>query len=95
MKKEKLITRTITKTEAQVLCLDVVTCEPSTRMFTAMGEFETFDELLKTLKTEYETETFKLVAVKEAWTDELLYGVSEKDFIAIAQLLDPNTRKPI
>lgn len=44
-------------------------------------------------KKEYETDTFKVVAIQKMEVHEEMYGLKEIDFLKVAQKLDPATRK--
>nr|DAT83925.1 MAG TPA: hypothetical protein [Caudoviricetes sp.] len=48
---------------------------------------------MKELKKEYETDTFKVVAIQKMEVHEEMYGLKEIDFLKVAQKLDPATRK--
>lgn len=92
MARERMVTRTVTETVAEIMCLNVTTCEVSIRTFTYAGEFATNEELLKTAKKISETEDFKLVHINSASTKETLYGMSETDFIKLAKVLPPRIK---
>ena len=47
MARERMVTRTVTETVAEIMCLNVVTCEVSISTFTYAGEFSSSEELLK------------------------------------------------
>ena len=93
MARERMVTRTITSTTVKVLCCDVTTCETTIQTFRITGETVDKEQLLKAVKKEYETDTFKLVAITETETQEELYGMLESDFIQYAKKLNPATRK--
>ena len=57
------------------------------------GETYTKEKALKVLKNEYETDTFKVVAIQKMEVHEEMYGLKEIDFLKVAQKLDPATRK--
>lgn len=92
MARERMVTRTVTETVAEIMCLNVVTCEVSISTFTYTGEFATNEELLKTAKKISETKDFKLVHVNSATTKETLYGMTETDFIKLAKVLPPRIK---
>ena len=93
MARTRMITRTITSTNAKILCCDVTTCETTIQSFTLTGEILDKEQILKIAKKEYETETLKLVAITETETSEELYGMLETDFLKYASKLNPGTRK--
>ena len=92
MRKEKMITRFITQTTVQFMCIDVITSEVQS-LDTKVGGTYTDIELLKVLKKIYETDTFKVVHIESQFTEDLLLGMSEQYFIEHAQVLPTRTRK--
>ena len=92
MRKERMITRTITQTTVQFMCIDITTAEVSI-VDTKIGGIYTNAELLKTLKKLYETDVFKVVNIESQSTEELLLGMTESDFIKYATVLPPRTKK--
>lgn len=92
MRKEKMITRTITQTSAQVMAIDVTNSEVSI-FETKIGGAYTDIELLKTLKKIYETDTYKLVHIESNKHEEILLGMSENKFMEYATVLPPRTKK--
>lgn len=63
---------------------------------TSKGKQDNVDQILKSLKKEHETDTFKLVALQgNPVFKETMYGMKEIDFINIAKKLDPDTRKVV
>lgn len=89
-----MVTRTVLTTECEVLCVNVSTVETTIQTFTLTGKQENTEQILKVLKREHETDTFKLVALQgEPTYKETMYGMKEIDFINIAKKLDPDTRK--
>lgn len=89
MARERMVTRTITSTMANVMTVDVLTAEVSILPYTISGEYENNDELLKAIKKLYETDTQKLVSVQDAVTITELYGMPEVEFMQYAKLLPP------
>ena len=89
MKKERMVTRTIVSTNAQVMCINTETADVSIQNFIATGEHKEFDKLLKILRKSHETETFKLVAIQSTETVEQLYGMPESKFIEMSEILPP------
>lgn len=92
MRKEKMITRTITQTSAQVMAIDVTNSEVSI-FETKIGGVYTDIELLKMLKKIYETDTYKLVHIESNKHEEILLGMSESQFMEYATVLPPRTKK--
>ena len=96
MARERMVTRTVLTTECEVLCVDVSTVETTVQTFTLAGKQDNIEQILKSLKKEHETDTFKLVALQGVPVfKETMYGMKEIDFINIANKLDPDTRKVV
>ena len=95
MARERQVTRTINSIEVTAICMDISTNEVSDKVLTITGDTPTNEQALKQLKKVYETETFKVVAVKEIKVTEKLFAMSEIDFLKYAVELDTETRKPI
>ena len=83
------VTRTITTTKANVMCLDITTGEPCNKVFTAPRTYKDNDKLLKVLKSTEETDDLKLVHIVDVTTEETLYGMTEAEFIKYAQKMPP------
>lgn len=92
MRKERMITRTIAQTIAEIMCIDVTIAQVEIIETKIGGEY-TPEELLKVLKKLYETDTYKVVNIQSMKSDQLLLGISESDFIKYATVLPPRTKK--
>ena len=88
MTRERMITRTVEQTIAEVMTININTAEVTIEQYTIGGTY-TDSELLKRLKKIYESDTFKLVNLESQSTEKLLLGMSEDDFIRLAQTLPP------
>lgn len=95
MARVRMVTRTINVTEVEAMCVNTNTCEVSIKSLELTGETFTEEKALKALKKEYETETFKVVAIQKMEVHEEMYGLKEIDFLKVAQKLDPATRKAL
>ena len=93
MARVRMVTRTINVTVIEAMCVDTLTAEVSIKELELTGETFTEEKALKALKKEYETETFKVVAIQKMKVHEEMYGLKEIDFLKVAQKLDPATRK--
>ena len=93
MARERMVTRTVLVTTATAMCVEVNTCEVKINDYEISGTFSDNEQALKTLKKLYETETFKVVAVQALKENEILYGMSELDFIKQAKVLPPRGSK--
>lgn len=86
MARERMITRTIKSADVEVMTIDTTTAEVRIIPYTTEPQ-ENEEKYLKVLKKEFETETFKLIKVESVEIYEDLYGMTEKEFKAHAQLL--------
>ena len=59
MSRERMVTRTVLTTECEVLCVNVTTVETTIQSFTLTGKHDNSEQILKSLKKEHETDTFK------------------------------------
>ena len=84
MARQRMITRTITFQETEVMCLDISTAQAHISTFcTASPQPLTLDQL----KARYDTETVKLVSIVSNRQSEQVYGMSEDDFMAQAHVI--------
>ena len=95
MARKPMVTRTITTTQVNVLCLDIVAGEPFNQQVTLPRTYKEDKKLMKAIEAVVNTENVKAVHVVAKEEVETLYGMSEQDFIANATILDPTTRKEI
>lgn len=93
MSRTRMVTRTINVTVIEVMCVDTLSAEVSIKEVELTGGPFTEEKLLKELKKEYDTDTFKVVAIQKMEVHEEMYGLKEIDFLKVAQKLDPITRK--
>lgn len=93
MARTPMVTRTITTTRANVMCLDVQAGEPFNKEVTVPRTYKDNDSLLKTVKPLIETETIKAVHIVEKTEIETLYGMTEQEFIRHASVLPERTIK--
>lgn len=95
MGRTRMVTRTINVTVVEAMCVDTQTAEVIVKSLELTGETFTDEKVLKALKKEYETDTFKVVAIQKMEVHEEMYGLKEIDFLKVAQKLDPTTRKAL
>lgn len=95
MARTRMVTRTINVTAIEAMCVDTLTADVSIKELELTGETFTEEKALKALKKEYETDTFKVVAIQSMNVHEEMYGLKEIDFLKVATKLDPATRKAL
>ena len=95
MARKPMVTRTITTTKVNVLCLDVESAEPFNKVVTLPRTYKDSKKLLKAIEELVNNDSVKAVHVVDKEEIETLYGMTEQDFITNARVLDPVTRKEI
>lgn len=93
MAREKMVTRTVTQTSADVMTIDVTSAEVQVSEFTIGGTYDSDEILLKKLQSLFQTDTLKLVHISSTTVEHLLLGMSEEDFIRYATVLPPRSAK--
>ena len=87
MARRKLVTRTITATEVNCLCMNIVDAEPMNKVFRVVGKFTDDDKLIKVVRKLHETDDFKIVAIVDKTETQELYGLDENEFLASAHVI--------
>ena len=93
MARVPMVTRTITTTEVNVMCLDVEKGEPINKDVTVSRTFKDDEKLLKEVKKIVETDAIKAVHIVDKIEVETLYGMPEHEFIEHATVLPPRETK--
>lgn len=86
MRRERMITRIVSQTTAEVMCIEVTTAEVNINTYTLGGTY-TDTDLLKKLKEIYETDTYKLVYIESNTHEEILLGMTESQFFKYATVV--------
>ena len=93
MARVPMVTRTITRTEVNVMCLDIEKGESINKDVTLARTFKDDEKLLKEVKKIVETDTIKAVHIVDKIEVEYLYGMAEQEFIEHATVLPPRESK--
>ena len=93
MARKPMVTRTITSTEVDVLCLDITTGNPFTQHVSLTRTYKDEAHVLKAVKAEIESDTVKAVHVTKYEKVENLYGMTEQKFMENAEKLPPREKK--
>ena len=93
MAREIMITRTITSTKANVMCLDIEAGEPFNETVEVVRTYKDDEALLKAVKSLIETDTIKAVDIVDKEVVETLYGMPEQFFIENAKVMPPRKQK--
>lgn len=88
-----MVTRTITTTKVNVLCLDIEHVESCIKVITIPRTYKDEETILKKVKPLLETESLKVVHVVSTETEEALYGMTEQEFVELAHPLLDRTGK--
>lgn len=91
MARRRMVTRTLTTTTVEIMCLNVNTAQVEVNQFKIMGAHAVKADMLKIAQKQYETDNIKLVNVQRYIVEETLYGMDEKTFMELAQVLPPRT----
>lgn len=94
MARKPMVSRTVKSTTVTCLCVDTVS-ETTVEKTVTIPRVHKEDKLLKVAKEYLDTDEIKVVSIKSSEVSELLYGMTEKEFIENAKILDKETRKPI
>ena len=89
MARVRMVTRTIEVSVCEVMCVNISTAEVSVNTYELSGKLDN-TSILKVLSTQLD-ENIKAVAVQSVEIKEVLYGMSEIDFIKLAKVLPPRT----
>ena len=92
MARVPMVTRTITTTNAKVLCVSIVENKTFEQEVTLPRIYKDEKSLMKQVKAVLENENVKPVHVISTEEVETLYGMSEQDFITSAKILQPRTK---
>lgn len=91
MARERMVTRTVMATVAEVMSLNVSTAEVQITEYT-LGEVNSDKEILKRVQKMLPPEV-KAVAISSKRTVETLYSMKEEDFIKYATPMAPRGTK--
>lgn len=90
-----MITRTVVSTKVVVMCVNTETAEVFNKDVELAGTFKKEKDLEKALVKKLNTGFERFVQVCSKEKLEKLYGMEEEEFVSLARLLDPKTRKPM
>ena len=95
MARQRMVTRTVTGTKAEVQIVSISASEITTISVTVGGEYADNDKLMKAIKKQTETADIKVLQIMSSEKIDKCYGMLESDFIKLAKELDPETRKAL
>ena len=89
MARERMVTRTVEVNTFEVMTVNVETADVQIREYKLGGEYDKKKDALTLLKKQYETETLKLVSVTNHSVETVRYGMPERMFIELSEVLPP------
>lgn len=95
MARQRMVTRTVTGTKAEVQIVTISASEITTISVTVGGEYADNDKLIKAIKKQTETDDIKVLQVVSSEKIDKCYGMLESEFLKLAKELDPETRKAL
>lgn len=95
MARVPMVSRTITTTKVNALCLNLETKEAFNKEVVLPRTYKDMKRLDRALSNLIDNSTEKFVSVVGSEEVETLYGMTEQEFINSAKILDKETRKPI
>ena len=84
-----MVTRTMQTTKVNVLCLNIEDGEPFNEVVTLPRTYKDEKSMMKAVSAIIDTDTVKAVHIVGVKVEEILYGMTEQDFIKNAQILPP------
>lgn len=90
MARERMVTRTVENAEVKVMVVEVSTQKVSTITYNVSATIGK-ESTLKFIQKHYDTEELKNVALIDYTVHEILYGMTEQQFISLAKVLPPRT----
>lgn len=93
MARARKVTRTISATKVVVMCVNTETAVVENYEVTIAGVYTDDKKLMKAVTKEVETAALKPVTVVSTEVIETLYGMDERKFIEMAEVLPPRDKK--
>lgn len=88
MARHSMVTRTLSRTTVEALCLDITSGLAVSKILEISGVYKSEDLLMKKVKEKLESETLKVVHIVNASKSEQLYGMYEEEFMKLATPLE-------
>lgn len=88
MARERMVTRTVEQATVEMLTVKVSTQEVGTVTYAVSATIPK-EKVTKYIQKTYDTDDLKNVSIKSYNVTEVLYGMTEQDFIAHATVLPP------
>lgn len=89
MARVPMVTRTIQTTRANVMCLDIERGEPFNKEVILPRTYNDEKAMLKQAEKVVNNETVKAVHIVDFKVEETRYGMTEQQFIEVAEVIPP------
>ena len=93
MAKEREITRTLSVTVAKILCIDLTTEKLDETEVKVSGVYKDKKDLVKAITKVVNTDTYKLVSIKDTKVIEKQYALSEQTFMKLAREVEKEDKQ--
>lgn len=91
MARERMITRTVSEAKVEAMVANIAEQKLETRTYTISATVKEGDEVKFISKFVEKDSNIKVVSVLNRTVTDVLYGMSEVDFIRLAKVLPPRT----
>ena len=91
MARERMVTRTIVRTNVKAMFVDIVEKSVIESSFILTGEQDE-KSALKELEKIVDTNALKPVSIISMETEEILYGMTEQDFVTFGHVMESRTK---
>lgn len=89
MARVPMVTRTIQTTRANVMCLDIERGDPFKREVILPRTYKDEKAMLKQVEKVINSPTVKAVHIVQSTVEETRYGMTEQQFIEVAEVMPP------
>ena len=93
MARQPQVTRTIQTTKCSVLYIDLANEQPFTQEVILPRTYKDERSMMKKIKPIVENDNVKAIHVQNFTVESTLYGMTEEEFISVAQILPTRTSK--
>lgn len=91
MAREKMVTRTIVRTNVKAMFVDIANKSVLESSFVLTGEYDE-KSALKELEKIVDTNAIKPVSIISMEKEEILFGMSEQDFVTFGHVMESRTK---
>lgn len=89
MARTPMVTRTIQTTRANVMCLDIERGEPFNKEVILPRTYKDEKAMLNQVEKVINSDTVKAVHIVQSNVEETRYGMTEQQFIEVAEVMPP------